>query len=180
MGAYRFSPIADEAELRQAVGYLHTACYELCLQSLGVALDVLGNVGVFTHYEAEYERLTVIRRELTFDSDNPDTKYFVLREPIVIDQSGRIPEGVYTHLYIRRPDPYRHHVGDIDFVVGNQYYDKLRTSVSAEELVGARVFPRADLDMVELFDPDVDVLGYVSRLATGESARVKLSDETRL
>jgi hypothetical protein len=92
-----------------------------------------------------------------------------------------VPETTYTHLYIRRPDPYRHHVGDVDFYLDQQQYDELKKSlIGGKQIKGARVFPRNDLDMIELYDPDVDVLGYVSTNTMTEKLRIKLSDETKL
>jgi hypothetical protein len=34
--------------------------------------------------------------------------------------------------------------------------------------------------MIELYDPDVDALGYVSTNTMSEKVRVKLSEETKL
>ena len=35
-------------------------------------------------------------------------------------------------------------------------------------------------DMIELYEPDVDALGYVSTNTMTEKVRIKLSDETKL
>src|SRR3989338_7224723 len=92
-----------------------------------------------------------------------------------------IPETTYTHLYIRRPDPYRHHVGDVDFYLEAKEYEELKKSLlSGEKLQDARVFERPDLDMIELYNPDSDVLAYVSTKMMTEKVRVKLSDATKL
>lgn len=45
---------------------------------------------------------------------------------------------------------------------------------------GARVFDRSDLDMIELYDPDVDALGYVSTNKMTEKVRIKQSEATKL
>ena len=42
------------------------------------------------------------------------------------------------------------------------------------------VFDRQDLDMIELYNPDVDVLGYVSTKTMSEKVRSKLSGATKL
>jgi hypothetical protein len=66
-------------------------------------------------------------------------------------------------LYIRKPDPYRHHVGDIDFYLPENEYEGLKQSlVAGTVLNGARMFERPDLDMIELYNPDIDALAYVS------------------
>jgi len=45
---------------------------------------------------------------------------------------------------------------------------------------GTRVFDRPDLDMIELYDPDSDALGYVSTEKMSETVRVKQSEHTKL
>ncbi|MCA9349453.1 hypothetical protein KC853_00215 [Candidatus Saccharibacteria bacterium] len=181
MKLYRFSPIENKASLIEAVKYTHFACYELCKQSFGSYLPNAGNMGIFCHYDDEFEQLVTIRKELTEPSDDPNQKYFKLHEPIVVPEQDGVPETTYTHLYIRKPDPYRHHVGDVDFYLEQQQYDELKQSlIDGKQVKGARVFPRNDLDMVELYDPDVDALGYVSTNTMTEKVRIKLSDETKL
>lgn len=181
MKLYRFSPIENREQLLEAIKYTHFACHKLCKQSFGTYLLNAGNMGVFCHYADEYEKLVAIRQEITEPSDNPDQKYFKLNEPIVIAAQNDVPETTYTHLYIRRPDPYRHHVGDVDFYLEQQQYDELKQSlIDGKQISGARVFPRNDLDMIELYDPDVDALGYVSTNTMTEKVRTKLSEETKL
>ncbi|NBU33113.1 hypothetical protein EB118_01600 [bacterium] len=181
MKLYRFSPIENKEQLLEAVKHIHFACYELCKQSFGDYLPNAGNMGVFCHYDDEFEQLVAIRKEMTEPSDNPEQKYFALYEPIVIPAKDGVPQAEYTHLYIRKPDPYRHHVGDVDFYLEPEQYDELKQLLlSGKQIKGARVFPRNDLDMVELYDPNIDVLGYVSTNTMSEKVRVKLSEETNL
>ncbi len=181
MKLYQFSPIGNKEQLLEAVKYIHFACYKLCKQSFGEYLPNAGNMGVFCHYDSEYEQLVAIRKELTELSDDPNQKYFKLHEPITIPAQDDVPETTYTHLYIRKPDPYRHHVGDIDFYLEPEKYTELKQSLLNGKIIkGARVFPRNDLDMIELYDPDVDALGYVSTNTMTEKVRIKLSEETNL
>ena len=181
MKLYRFSPIKDKEHLVEAIAYTHTACYKLCKQSFGEYLSNAGNMGIFCHYDDEYSRLVAIRQSMTEPSENPDQKYFKLREPIVIPAQDDMPETTYTHLYIRRPDPYRYQVGDVDFYLDPQEYADLKQSLlNGKVIKGARIFPRNDLDMVELYDPDVDAFGYVSTNTMTEKVRIKLSNETNL
>lgn len=180
MKLYRFSPIKNKEELREAIEFIHFACYKLCKQSFGKYLPNAGNVGVFCHYDDEYELLTKIREELTEPSDNVDQKYFRLHEPIVISSKGDVPETTYTYLYVRKPDPYRHHVGDIDFFLEPEKYKKLKQSMlKGKKIEGARVFDRPDLDMIELYNPDVDALGYVSTEKMTEDVRVKINVKSK-
>lgn len=163
MNLYRFSPIKSQEELLEVIKYLHFESYRLCKQSLGKYLPNAGNVGIFCHYDAEYEYLTELREQMTESSENFNQKYFRLHEPIVIPAENSIPETTYEFLYIRQPDPYRHHVGDIDFYLEESEYQVLKDSlIAGQQLLGTRVFPGPHLDMVELFDPDSDVLAYVS------------------
>lgn len=181
MKLYRFSPIQNQDGLLEAIKYIHFSCYELCKQSFGKYLPNAGNIGVFCHYDDEHIRLVEIRKQVAKPSDDPSQKYFELYEPIVISAQDDVPETTYTHLYIRKPDIYRAHVGDVDFYLGQAEYDKLKHSlIGGTEIKGARVFPRTDLDMIELYDPDIDSLGYVSTNVMSEKVRIKLSEETKL
>ena len=159
---YRFSPIGDENQLKQAIEYTHFACFKLSKLVFGKYLPVAGNIGVFCHYDDEYKLLTDIRKELTDESDTMFTKYYHLEEPIVIPPKEDISETTYTHLYIRKPDPYRSQVGDLDFLMGKDEYSELKQSLLDGKIIkGARVFERQEPDMIELYDPDVDALAYV-------------------
>ena len=179
---YRFSPIKTKEDLFEAIKHIHFESHKLCKQSFGYYLpNNAGNIGVFCHYDDEYETLRSISKELTEPSDNPNQKYFTFLKPIVISAKDDIPETTYTKLYIRKPDPYRHHVGDIDFYLEPQKYKKLKAElIAGKKMKGARVFERSDLDMIELYNPDIDVLAYVSTEKMSEAVRVKLSDITKL
>lgn len=181
MKLYRFSPIKSKEELLEAIKHIHLECYKLCKQCFGEYLPNAGNIGVFCHYDDEYEFLTNLRKELTESSDNVDQKYFKLYEPIVIPAQDDIPETTYTYLYVRRPDPYRFHVGDVDFYLEPEKYAETKQSLlNGNKIKGARVFERPDLDMIELYGPDSDALGYVSTEKMTEDVRVKLSEHTKL
>ena len=174
MKLYRFSPIKSENELLEAIKHIHLSCFELCKQSLGKYLSVAGNMGVFCHYDDEYEFLIELRKKLTEGSDNTNQKYFRLHNSIVIPAHGDIPKTTYTFLYIRKPDPYRFHVGDVDFVLEEDRYEELKKLLRGGTVIkGARIFERPDLDMIELYDPDTDALGYVGPRAMTERVRVK-------
>lgn len=174
MKLYRFSPIKNEDVLLEAIKYVHFACFELCKQSFDKYLPVAGNMGVFCHYDDEYKFLIELRKKLTEESDNVNQKYFRLHKPIIVPARGDVPETTYTFLYIRKPDPYRFHVGDVDFVLDEDKYQELKKSLQAGKVIkGARIFERPDLDMVELYDPDIDALGFVSPREMTEKVRAK-------
>ena len=162
MQLYRFSPITTQAGLLDAIKHIHVSAHQLSENTFGKYLEKSGNVGVFTHYEDEYEYLTKLRKELTDESVSFNGKYFKLKDPIVLPEIDGIPETTYEFLYIRQPDPYRSQVGDIDFCVSESEYEAVKESVKNAEAEGARVYEgKSGLDMVELFNPDVDVLAYV-------------------
>ncbi|HEV7423910.1 MAG TPA: hypothetical protein VGO21_01845 [Candidatus Paceibacterota bacterium] len=176
MKLYRFSPIENREQLLEAVAHTHFMCFELCKKAFGKYLPVAGNMGVFCHYDNEYKFLTKLREELTEKSDNFNQKYFRLHEPIIIPAKDDVPETIYTYLYVRRPDQYRAQVGDVDFVLDDEEYIKLKKSLSSgAEVNGAKIFDRPDLDMVELSDPDIDALAYISTRAMTEKVRVKIN-----
>lgn len=178
---YRFSPIHTRDELLQVITHIHLACYKLCKNSFGKYLPNAGNIGVFCHYDDEFKSLKLIRDSLTEPSDNPGLKYFTLKESIIIPAQGDIPETTYTHLYIRRPDPYRYQTGDVDFYLPEEEYLSLKEEMIKGKVVsGARLFERTDLDMIELYNPDIDALGYISTNTMSEKVRIKLSDATKL
>ena len=163
MKLYRFSPIENKEQLLQAAGHVHFSAHELCKNSFGKYLQNAGNLGIFCHYEDEYKKLIELRKEITEESDNFNQKYFRLHEPIIIPAKGDVPETTYTYLYIRQPDPYRHHVGDIDFYLSDEEYGELKQKFEmGNGPSGARLFNSPTLDMVELHNPDIDVLAYVS------------------
>ena len=174
MKLYRFSPIKNKEQLLTAIKHIHFSCYYLCKKTFGKYLSNAGNMGIFCHYPDEYAFLIKLRQTLAESSDNINQKYYRLHKPIVIHSKGDIPKTTYTHLYIRKPDPYRYHVGDIDFFLEPKKYDELKKSLLNGNIIkDARVFERSDLDMVELYNPDIDALAYVSSKKMTEKVRMK-------
>jgi hypothetical protein len=176
MKLYRFSPIENKEQLIEAIKHVHFSCFDLCKKAFGKYLPVAGNISIFCHYDSEYKFLAKLREEMTEQSDNFNQKYFLLHEPIVIPAKDDVPETTYTYLYIRKPDQYRAQVGDVDFVIDDEKYSELKKSLqNGSQIEGAKIFDRPDLDMVELSDPDIDVLAYVSIRAMTEKVRVKIN-----
>jgi hypothetical protein len=130
---------------------------------MGTYLPVAGNVGIFSHYDDEYRALTLLREELADSTDAVYGKYFRLHEPIVISGSGDIPSTTYSYLYIRKPDADKPQTGDIDFFMEPTKYIQLKQSLMEGKVVsGARLLPdRPDLDLIELYDPQIDAFGYI-------------------
>lgn len=159
---YRYSPIKNIEDMYNAISYIHMACNELCKRNLGEYLPNLGNLVIFCHYEDEYKFLKDKLKELTLWDKNIDNKYYLLKSPISIVSNDEIPDTTIKYLYIRQPDPWRPQVGDLDVYMEPEKYHKLKEELArSESKLGIRVFPRDDLDMIELYDPDVDVLAYI-------------------
>lgn len=172
MKSFRFSPIKDKAELLKALEYIHFESFRLCKQNLGYILPVAGNIGVFCHYEDEFEKLTEIRKELTDTSVNWNQKYFRLHTPIVIAAKNGISETTYTYLYIRRPDIAHPQVGDLDFYMEPKKYNDLKRSLLSGKIMnGVQILDRADLDLVKLSDPESDVVAFVGSYNLDEITR---------
>lgn len=162
MKPFRFSPIKNKTELFETITYLHFESFKLLRQNLGYILPVSGNVGIFCHFEDEFERLIEVRKELTDIKNNWNQKYFRLHKPIVIPAEHNIPETKYIHLYIRKPEASHPHVGDIDFYLEPNKYKALKESLlSGKEINGVKIFERPDLDLVRLFDSNSDVSVFV-------------------
>jgi hypothetical protein len=161
MDGFRFSPIRDESRLTEALFHIHVSCHRLCKQSLDMYLPVAGNIGIFSHEEKEYERLKVLQMELVDPSKCVYGKYFLLHEPITFPNVENIPGATYTHLYIRKPDDKKPQVGDLDFYLPPEQYAVLKQSVQKGEVPGASLLNRPDLDLVELYNENIDALGYI-------------------
>lgn len=172
MRPFRFSPLQNFSQLLKAIEYIHFESQRLCKQNLGYFLPVAGNVGVFCHYEDEFERLIKIRKELTDEFDHWNQKYFRLLTPIVIPANNDIPETMYTYLYIRKPDPTNPHVGDVDFYLEPDKYKALKQSLLFGKVIkGVSILDRPDLDLIRLFDPKSDVSAFVGKKTMAENVR---------
>jgi len=170
MKLYRFSPIKSKAELLKALKHIHFKSFKLCKEKLGYILPVAGNIGVFCHFEDEFEFLTKIREEWTDLSDSWNKKYFRLYKPIVIGAKDGIPETTYTYFYVRKPDKEHDQVGDLDFYMEPRKYKKLKQSLTSGKIIeGVEVFERSDLDLIQVDDPNVDVVAFVGQKTMKEN-----------
>jgi len=168
MKLYRFSPIKTQEELFQAIEYIHVQTHKLCKKNIGKYLTPTGSLAIFTHYPEEFEMLTTIRDSLTGE-ENYNKKYYKFLESVHFEATSEAPEATYRYLYIRHPDPYRSQVGDIDFVLPPEEHKKLQTRLeSGESISGIRPSPEDHLELIELYDPDVDVLSYLDTMTMEE------------
>lgn len=169
MKLYRYSPIKTQSQLLEALKYTHLVSLRLCKKVLGEYLPVAGNFAIFCHYGNEFEYLTDLRKHLTREVVHFNNKYFQLIEPIIIPIEDGMPETTYEFMYVRRADPYRGQVGDVDFVMDPKKFAEFVGSLKAgKQVPGARIIQTSGLDLVELYDPDFDVLAYVTDCTMAE------------
>jgi hypothetical protein len=123
----------------------------------------------------EYKEFEEVRKRITRASDNPKQKYFELKDPIVIEASPDTPEDRYTHLYIRKPDstPFGKYLGDIDFVMEPEEYKDLKDFVRGGKVEGAKLYDRPGWDTVQITDPNIDSVAFVSTNEFAEKVRVR-------
>ncbi|MBI3620392.1 hypothetical protein HY214_04615 [Candidatus Roizmanbacteria bacterium] len=152
MKIYRFSPIRDEKELREAVVYVVEKTSDLAKKVIGKTLPI-SSLTFFAHYPDEFEKLSGIVKTLgNFVNENNGPRV-ALHEPI------KVGENTIIHLRIRKPDPYRMQVGCNDFNISD--YAAFKNKYLPKHSNNLRLIERKDYEMIEFFDPDFDVLAYV-------------------
>lgn len=146
MKLYRFSPIKSEKQLMKAVKYVVSSNRKLCRKITGKEFPI-SSLTIFSHYDDEYEKLIQIMQKIGKYYNENNGLRFVLSKPIKVGKNS------IMHLRIRKPDPYRMHVGCSDF---DTDYDEFKRKFSGN---GLRLI--AGREMIEFFDPDYDTLAYV-------------------
>lgn len=167
---------SSKNDLSSIIEEIHFEAHKLRIDAFGRILPNAGNVGVFCHYDDEYELLVQIKDELTESPESPVQKYFKLKKPIIIPKKDSIPQTMYTYLYIRRPDPtlYGKHTGDIDFYLSDDEFAKLVTEMkNGKTLKPARLYDQSGEPMIELSNPESSVLAYVSTETMTKKVRTK-------
>lgn len=109
---------------------------------------------IFAHYDDEYAFLRQWVDSIgKTENEGSTTSYYV--KP---SESITINNDPIEYIGIRVPDPYRAQVGCGDYVVHNYEEFKakyLNTSPYIREV------PHQKYEMLELYHPDIDVLGYI-------------------
>lgn len=162
--------------LLQRIQQIHDDCHRLCLLALRKHTAVAGNIGIFCQTEEEYIKLLALKDLLTKPSTNPNQKYFELLKPIKIAAKEILPEAIYTHLYIRKPDhtPYGKYSGDIDFVMDEESYKEFKLDVLAGKYdEGIEIYNRPNWDTVQITNPKVSSVAYICTKEFSERVRVK-------
>lgn len=147
---YRFSPIKNETELQKVWEYIADQLHLLAKEVLHEDLSVT-YLKVFAHYPEEYKfiynHLSKLGEPAPFNSD---TSFYV-------EVNQEIKGNHIKFFGVRIVDPYRMQVGCGDYEVDDfQAY--------REKHIGTSSFIRDikdSADMLEIWHPDFDVLGYV-------------------
>ncbi|HEC63991.1 MAG TPA: hypothetical protein ENI23_01715 [bacterium] len=168
------SKISNKKELLDTITKLHFEAYHLIQSSFSKYFPNAGNVGIFCHYEDEYNNLIKIRDSLSYKSSEPNRKYFKLKQPIVTEAKNEIPQVKYTHLYIREPDPspYGEHLGDIDFFVKDSEYKELLDEVDKGRIKNAIIYIQDGIGkIIQVANDSIETLAYISTKNITETIR---------
>ncbi len=153
MQLYRFSPIKTDEDIQASLKYIQQELRRLSALVMDEVLPI-NTLKIFAHYDEEYDYLKKwIDRIGDVDDASSETSYYVAPKTTI-----KINEDPIEFVGIRKPDPYRSHVGCGDYVVPN--FEELK-----DKYLGSspyiRQVPHAKYEMLELFHPDIDVLGYI-------------------
>lgn len=145
---YRFSPIENENDLDKVWEYLTSELEKLSQELLKQSLPI-NNLKVFAHYPEEYDYLhKLISKMGAKASFSSDTSFYV-------EVNKKIKGYEIKYVGVRVVDPYRMQVGCGDYEIAD--YQSFR-----EEILNKSQFVRSFRDdIVELWHPDFDVLGYI-------------------
>jgi len=152
MNLYRFSPIQNEEQLREAIAYVATQTSALSKKVIGDSLPV-ASLTIFAHYSSEYEAVRAMLSSLGQETAASNGIRIQLQKPVVVG-SNQI-----THVRIRKPDPYRMQVGCADLIVPD--YSVFKSEYLQIHVGNLRLIERSEYEMIEFFHPDFDVLAYV-------------------
>lgn len=146
---YRFSPIKDETTFKQVLEYLTSELEKLAKEILNKSLPIT-TLKVFPHYPDEYEYLYKLISKM-----GPKAS-FSSATSLYVSVNEKINNYNIEYLGVRIVDPYRLQVGCGDYEVDNFAEFKkqiINTSPFIREMKGKN-------DMLELWHPNFDILGY--------------------
>ncbi len=145
---YRFSPIKNSADFDLALDYITQELIGLSLKLLGTELPIT-TLKVFAHYQDEYEFLHNLVSHL-----GPETP-FSSKTSLYVNAIKTIQKHRIEYIGVRIVDPYRLHVGCGDYEIPNFKEFK------QENLNKSNFIREFSDDMIEMWHPDFDILGYV-------------------
>lgn len=145
---YRFSPIKDEKTFNAALEYITCELEKLSQKLFDEKLSIT-ILNVFAHYPEEYKYLH------TLVSQKGPKAQFSSESSLYVEHSQKIVDYTIEYLGVRIVDPYRMQVGCGDYEVDN--FDEFK-----KKWLGKSDFIRQfSDDMIEIWHPDFDILGYV-------------------
>ncbi len=167
--------------LEDKLSHIFSGCRTLLETIVALDLPTAGNIAVFAQSENEYAELSKLVFTLIHSSNNPNQKYFELVNPIILTD-GKGAKATFTYIYIRKPDPsdYGKYLGDVDFIMSPNEYEKLKQKIILKKYPGAIMYDRPGWDTIQLTLPEIDVVSYISTKAMAEKARVKFDSLTKL
>ncbi len=145
---YRFSPIENESDFEKVLEYLASELDKLSKELFNKQLPVT-TLKIFPHYPEEYDYLhkliSGIGSKASFSSD---TSFYVQVDKKVAGHNIK-------YIGVRIVDPYRLHVGCGDYEIDN-FEEFKKQHISSSQFIR-----NIKDDMIELWHPNFDVLGYV-------------------
>ncbi|HSX39935.1 MAG TPA: hypothetical protein VLI92_05090 [Candidatus Saccharimonadales bacterium] len=145
---YQFSPITNEEQFDQVLSYLTLELEKLSQKLFNQKLPIT-TLKVFPHYFEEYDYLkSLITKMGPAASFNAKTSFY-------IKTSKKIRDYHIEYIGVRIVDPYRLQVGCGDYEPGN--YKEFKT----KHLNTSPYIREVPNDMLEVWHPDFNVLGYV-------------------
>jgi hypothetical protein len=149
---YKFSPIKNDQELRNAICYVAEQTSKLCYQITGQEYPI-EYLTIFSHFEDEFDTLRKIVEPLGEIIEANNGYAVKLEKPI------QLKNNELYRVRIRKPDPERPQVGCNDFAVPD--YGTFKNTYLQIKPNNLRLINRPEYDMIEFFDPNFDVLAYV-------------------
>ncbi len=152
MQLYRFSPIKSAEEGFESLEYIDLKLKELSTLTLGESQPI-NTLKIFAHYEDEFLFLKGWVNTLGKNDGTSTPSYYVKTS-----KPTQVNDDLIDYIGIRTPDPYRSQVGCGDYVVDD--YEAFKEK-HLGNLPYLREIDHPTYEMLELFHPDIDVLGYI-------------------
>jgi len=146
---YRFSPIKDAKTLEDALFYTAKELEKLSEKLIGEKLPIV-SLKLFPHYPDEYDYLFSLISKI-----GPKSKY-TSQTSFYVDVDRKVNEYQIKLLGLRIVDPYRMQVGCGDYEV-DKFQEFRSRHVSLPFVRDIIKYP----NMLEIWHPDFDVLGYI-------------------
>ena len=155
--------------IRKIVEYIVPKTLELSREYIPDEEVKINYSAIFCQNDEEYERLRAEASELgRIVYDTPTGPLYKLQKPL------ETPAGPLWLLKVRKPDSTRQQRGDADFTLENQENYEGFKEKYLRDAKHFKLIEHSDFEMVELRDPNFDVLVYFSNPPLTEQFGVKL------